>query len=73
MTHVLLWSRNQNALHIEPVERMLSSNRDAYRDDRACDYIAIFMGSRDEMCAAADACRNTLLNRLPASALREAA
>lgn len=73
MDHVLLWSRSQNALHIEPVQRMLSSNRDAYRDDRACDYIAIAMGSREDMDAAADACRGTLDGRRPASERREAA
>lgn len=63
MSHVLLWSKRQNALHIEPVDRMLSSNRDAYRDDRGCDYIPIAMGSKEEMHAAADAVRNTLSAR----------
>ncbi len=68
MSHVLLWSRRQNALHIEPVEQMLSSNREAYRDDRHGDYIAIAMGPKDQMHAAADACRQTMVARARAFA-----
>jgi hypothetical protein len=60
---VLLWSKRQNALHIEPVDRMLSSNRNCYRDDRASDYLPIHIGTREECDAAAEACRSTLAAR----------
>lgn len=64
MSHVLLWSKRQNALHIEPVETMISSNRRAYRDNRSCDYIVLALGPIEEMHKTADACRGTLMGRL---------
>lgn len=59
----LCWSQRQNALHIEPVERMLSNNRGAYADDRASDFIPVYIGTKDECHNAADACRGTMASR----------
>jgi hypothetical protein len=63
--YALLWSRNQNAFHIETVGKMLSNNRTAYLDNRACDYIPIAIGTRETMSEIADACIGTLGKRLP--------
>jgi hypothetical protein len=61
--YVLSWSKRQNALHVESLEVMLSSNRQAYRDERACDYLPIHIGTQDECLAAADAIRPTMAAR----------
>jgi hypothetical protein len=60
---VLLWSQKQNALHIEPMDRMLTINRNAYRDNRPGDYRTLFIGPRDVIDAAADAMRSTMADR----------
>lgn len=60
---VLLWSKDQNALHVEPLERMLSSNREAYKNNRRCGYVPIYIGERGHVDAAAAFCHSTLLNR----------
>jgi hypothetical protein len=60
---VLLWSQKQNATHIERLEDMLSSNRKAYRDNRKCDYLPIFIGERGHVEAAALHCSSTLMGR----------
>lgn len=63
MTHALLWSHRQNALHIEPLEATLSANRIAYRDNKGGDYRVLFMGEKAEVEKAADAIRHTLAGR----------
>lgn len=60
---VLLWSQSQNATHIERLEDMLSSNREAYRDNRRTDYVALFVGERGHVDAAALHCQSTLMGR----------
>lgn len=59
----LLWSQRQNALHIEPVERMLSINRTNYASNTRNDYLPLFIGGRAEVDAAAANCRRTLMSR----------
>lgn len=60
----LLWSKRQNALHIETLDTALSKNRNLYRDDRYInDYIPIFVGTKEECHAAADNCRKTMAER----------
>lgn len=59
----LLWSKQQNALHVEPVERMLSLNRVAYREDAGGDYRVLFLGSQQEVNEAAEAVRATMTSR----------
>lgn len=60
----LLWSKKQNALHIEPVEHWLSKNRTAYRDDAyLADYHPIYIGSKETCQATADAVRFTINGR----------
>ena len=63
MTWVLLWSQRQNALHIEPMDAMLSANRNAYRDNRPGDYRLLFVGDKETVDAAADAMRSTMADR----------
>jgi hypothetical protein len=60
---VLLWSRSQNALHIEQFDSMLSNNRSAYRDDLESDYLPIAVGTQHDVDACAAHCRATLLAR----------
>lgn len=62
-THALLWSQSQCALHIEPIAVMLSSNRDAYAENRRTDYVPIYFGSDDDCHDAARAMRNTMSER----------
>jgi hypothetical protein len=61
--HVLLWSRRQNGLHIEPVDRMLTANRAAYREDRPTDYVVLFIGPIEQCEVTADNLRGTLADR----------
>lgn len=60
---VLLWSKSQNAVHIEPLETMLSSNRAAYKDNRATDYVPLYIGERGLIDSAAGFCHATLVGR----------
>lgn len=69
----LLWSCSQNALHIEPLERLLSLNRESYRDNEPVYYAPIAIGSLAEMQAAAENIRPTLIQRERAPAQPEAA
>lgn len=62
-THVLLWSRNQSALHIEPIAVMLTNNRRAYADNRGTDYVPVFFGSNDECHEASAAMTRTMAAR----------
>ena len=72
MDYALQWSRTQNCFHVERVGHMLSNNRAAYLDDRACDYIPIAVGTLEQMSEIAEACRGTLDGRLSASQRRAA-
>jgi hypothetical protein len=38
---VLLWSQRDNALHVEPLERVLSLNRESYTDDEPVHFAPI--------------------------------
>lgn len=62
-THALLWSRSQNALHIETIAEMLSSNRQAYAGNRKSDYVPIYFGSDDDCHDGAKALRSTMAKR----------
>lgn len=59
----LLWSKQQNALRIEELDRTLSLNRESYRDDEAVHYAPIAVGTMEEMQATAHALRGTLKDR----------
>jgi hypothetical protein len=61
--HALLWSKQLNALHIEPLERTLSLNRESYRDDEPVFYAPIAVGTLEQMQATADSIRGTLVER----------
>ena len=67
-THVMLWSQSQCALHIEPVEAMLSSNRRAYADDRRMDFVPLYIGTDEDCRAIADDIRGTMRHRQDARA-----
>lgn len=60
---VLCWSKSQNAVHIESLEDMLSSNRAAYKDNRATDYIPLYVGDKALIDSAAGFCHATLVGR----------
>lgn len=61
---VLLWSKRQNCLHIEPVVDWLSKNRVAYRDERTLmDYHPIYIGAKETCHETADAVRSTIAAR----------
>lgn len=60
---VLLWSQSQNALHVEPVEDMLSSNRQAYSEDRRTDYVPVCIDHEEVVHQVADAIRHTMRAR----------
>ncbi len=68
-TWVLLWSRSQNAFHIEPLTRMLDSNRGAFADDRRSDYVVLEIGNRETVDTAAEALRPVVHARESAAAL----
>jgi hypothetical protein len=61
--HVLLWSHQQNAFHIESVDDMLAANRAAYAENRSTDYVPILIGSDDFCHEIAGKTRATLRNR----------
>ncbi|RCW73829.1 hypothetical protein [Pseudorhodoferax soli] len=62
-THVMLWSQSQCALHIEPMDAMLSTNRQAYADDRRIDYVPLFIGTDEDCRAIAASVRGTMHTR----------
>ena len=64
--YVLEWSKKQGMPHVQRLEYTLSHNRKAYMEDKAVgDYIPLAVGTFDEMSAAADAIRPTLMKRRP--------
>lgn len=67
---VLLWSQAQNALHVEPLARCITLNRQAYADNRPGDYRLLLVGTRAEVETTADSIRPTLIAR---DALKDAA
>lgn len=62
-THVMLWSQSQCALHIEPLDAMLSSNRRAYADDRRMDFVPLYIGTDEDCRQIADSVRGTMKAR----------
>lgn len=61
---VLLWSKQKNDLRIEALEKLLSANRDAYKENRAVeDYVPVYVGDRSTVAACAGHCQMTLLGR----------
>ena len=48
-TYALLWSGSQRAFHIEPLRKMLETNRSHFADGRVTDYVPIYLGT-DEQC-----------------------
>jgi len=60
---VLLWSQSQNALHVEPLARMLDSNRAAYAENRRMDYVPLVLGTKDLIQGVANSVRGTLAAR----------
>lgn len=60
---VLLWSMNQNCLHVEPEAVTLRKNRERFASGQPGDYVTMFVGDRAEIDAAADALRATIVAR----------
>lgn len=59
----LMWSQAKNDLRIEPLEHVLSCNRDAYRDNRQPEYVPIYVGERGHIAAAVGFCHATIAER----------
>ena len=59
----LLWSHEQNAMHIETLDESFAANRRAYTDNRPGDYRVLMVGYREEVDAAARSCRQTVVKR----------
>lgn len=60
---VLLWSQASNDLRIEPLEKVLSANRQAYKDDKPVEYVPVYVGPRATVAACAGHCQVTLIDR----------
>ena len=60
---VLLWSRQQNAFHVEQLDSMLRTNRTAYSENKPGDYRVLHIGYREDVDGLADSCRGTLKSR----------
>lgn len=57
---VLLWSQQQNAFSVEPLQTMLTRNRCDYADDRPGDYRVLHIGYQEDVDATAKACSSTI-------------
>lgn len=67
--NVLLWSRKQNAFHIETLSSLTKKNVEAFALNRPLnDYHPIYMGTREECDKIADKARPRLVSREPANA-----
>lgn len=67
--HVLLWSRKQNAFHIETLSSLTKKNVEAFALNRPLnDYHPIYMGTREECDKIADKARPRLVFREAANA-----
>ena len=67
--HVLLWSRKQNAFHIETLSSLTKKNVEAFALNRPLnDYHPISIGAREECDKIADKVRPRLVLREPANA-----
>ena len=64
---VLLWSQQQKMLHIETLDAMLTTHRDAFQRDVAPEYIPLVIGDEDVVERHAEAIRPTLEARFDAS------
>ena len=47
--YALEWSQSSNGFHIQPLERSITSNREAFTEDRWCRYVVIATGTLPEM------------------------
>ena len=59
----LLWSRSQNALHVETLAQHCSGNRQAYAENRPGDYRLLLVGTRSEVDTTAASIRQTMATR----------
>ncbi len=65
--YVLEWSHRSGNLHVQPLRRLLSVNRQSYAQDMpAPEYIPLYIGTRAECEQAAEAMRHTLAGRAAA-------
>lgn len=71
--YVLEWHHASNNFHVQPLARALDSNRYAFAENRAAAYIAIGLGTHDEMTALADELRPVMRAREVASSRHKVA
>lgn len=62
-TWVLLWSHSQNCTHVEPLARMLDTNRRSYVNNTPMDYVPLHIGTQDEVLGVSRSLRQTLRKR----------
>lgn len=68
--YALLWSRSQDALHIEPLAETISTGQRFLAEDRGNDFIPIAVGSRAQCDRRAQGARELLMQRAQAAARR---
>lgn len=61
--YALLWSKSQDAIHVEPLYESLHKGRAAFVGNRKTDYIMLYVGSRHEIDEAAPRLRAAMKNR----------
>lgn len=66
-TWVLLWSQQGGMLHIETLAEMLANNAKCFRNDIACQYIPLVIGSEDMVERAAECIRPIVAQRFDAA------
>ena len=49
----LLWSGSQRCFHVEPLRKMMETNRRLFSEGRITDYVVMFTGSDDDCRLAA--------------------
>lgn len=59
----LLWSKQANCFHIEPLERSAEAGKRFFKANQTNDYLLLSYGSFDEVSALADELRPACLER----------
>lgn len=61
---VLEWHQKSNSFHVQPLDKLLSKNREAYANNaEGQNWRVLHIGTKDECEAAANAARPTLRRR----------
>lgn len=67
--YVLEWSKRQNCLHVQPLDKTLADNTVRFMIDRpANDYVPIYVGTSDEVHERAEQLRHKIIERTRSAA-----